>query len=60
MQRVSFITALSPAAVVECAVNAGFLRDKAAVLSAVINERPRIMQRNSEHFWMWIGQMVTD
>jgi len=60
MQHVSFVTALSPAAVVECAVNVGFLRDKAAVLGAVINERPCIMQRNPEHFWMWIGRMVTD
>jgi len=36
----SFITALSPAAFIECPVNASFLRDKAAVLGAVINERP--------------------
>lgn len=46
----SFVTALSPAAVVEFPLNAGFLCDKAAVLGAVINERPCIMQWNSEHF----------
>jgi len=46
----SFITALSPAAVMECLVNAGSLCDKVAVLGAVINERPRIMQWNSEDF----------
>lgn len=41
-------------------VNAGFLCDKAAVLGAVIKERPCIMQQNSEYFGMWIGWMVTD
>jgi hypothetical protein len=48
MQCVSFITALQLSWNVP--VDAGFLCNKAAVLSAVIKERPRIMQRNSEYF----------